>query len=114
MAMKLAAIVANRVDQLALPVDLWDISFLYFMNLYVEAPVLMDLHCVLQTSHHILDYIDIKLYLRQRDVFGLEIEIPTVAGGYVQRWCYLEPELTEGNADARYFIVDYLFSAPMK
>jgi len=46
MAVKLAVILAKRMDQLALPVNLRDISFIYFVNLYVKAPVLVDLHGV--------------------------------------------------------------------
>ena len=37
---------ANRVDQLALTVNLRDIALPYSMNLYDEAPVLVDLHFV--------------------------------------------------------------------
>ena|GEM_PF-5377433 len=62
MTVKLATLVADRVDQLALPVNLRDISFSYFVNLYVESPVLLDLHGLSKLSNRILDYLDHKFY----------------------------------------------------
>jgi hypothetical protein len=58
-AVKLAVLMADCVDQLALPVNFRGISLSYFVNLYTEAPVLMDLHGVSQPSW---GYLDLKFY----------------------------------------------------
>jgi hypothetical protein len=51
MAIKFAVIMANRMDKLALPVNLRDISFLSSVDLYAEPSVLVDLHGVTQPFH---------------------------------------------------------------
>lgn len=65
MTLKLAVLMADRMDQLALPVNLRGISFSYSVNLYVESPVLMDLHGVPQPSDQILDFFYPKFHLGQ-------------------------------------------------
>ena len=45
------------------------------MNLYVEAPVLMDLHGAPQPSHQILDYLDPKFFMGQEDVSGNVLDL---------------------------------------